>query len=95
MTPEELIDELSHNVVLAQHGQELERAIDELHSALQEQRYYLESCVRRLSFKPSSRHSEARKQTPRNDRRLVLSAQLTREVTMRQFLPKISAVAKH
>ena len=43
MTPEELIDELSHNVVLAQDGQELERAIGELHSALQEHCYYLES----------------------------------------------------
>ena len=43
MTPEELIDELSHNVLLASDSLELERAIDELQSALQQHRYYLES----------------------------------------------------
>jgi hypothetical protein len=43
MTPEDLIDELSHNVVLAPDGPEFERALGELQSALQEYRDYLES----------------------------------------------------
>ena len=43
MTPEDLIDELSHNVVLAPDGPELERALGELQSALHEHHDYLES----------------------------------------------------
>jgi len=43
MTPEDLIDELSHNVVLAPDGPELECALNALQSALQEHCYYLES----------------------------------------------------
>ena len=43
MTPEDLIDELRHKVVLAPDEPELEAALDELQSALQEHCYYLES----------------------------------------------------
>jgi hypothetical protein len=43
MTPEDLIDELSHNVLLAPDSLELERALGELQSALQDHREYLES----------------------------------------------------
>jgi hypothetical protein len=43
MTPEDLIDELSHKVVLAPDERELEAALDELQSAMQEHREYLES----------------------------------------------------
>ena len=43
MTPEDLIDELRHKVVLAPDEPQLEAALDELQSALQEHCYYLES----------------------------------------------------
>ena len=43
VTPEDLIDELSHNVVLAPDGPQLEAALAELQSALQEHHDYLES----------------------------------------------------
>jgi len=43
MTPEELISELRKKVVLAPDEAELEDALDELQSALQEHREYLES----------------------------------------------------
>ena len=42
-TPEDLIDELCHKVVLAPDERELEAALDELQSAMQEHREYLES----------------------------------------------------
>jgi hypothetical protein len=42
-TPEDLINELRHKVVLAPEERELEAALDELQSALQEHREYLES----------------------------------------------------
>jgi hypothetical protein len=42
-TPEDLIDELCHKVVLAADERELEAALDELQSAMQEHREYLES----------------------------------------------------
>jgi CII-binding regulator of phage lambda lysogenization HflD len=43
MTPEDLINELRHKVVLASDERELEAALDKLQSALQEHREYLES----------------------------------------------------
>ena len=43
MTPEDLIDELRKKVVLAPDEAELEAALDDLQSALQEHRDYLES----------------------------------------------------
>ncbi len=43
MTPEDLIDELRHKVVLAPDELELEAALGELQSALQKHCYYLES----------------------------------------------------
>ena len=43
MSPEDLIDELCHKVVLAPDGPELEAALVELQSALQEHRDYLAS----------------------------------------------------
>ena len=43
MTPEDLIDELCKKVVLAPDEVELEAALDDLQSALQEHRDYLES----------------------------------------------------
>ena len=43
MTPEDLIDELCKKVVLAPDEAELEAALDDLQSALQEHRDYLES----------------------------------------------------
>ena len=43
MAPEDLIDELCHKAVLAPNEPELETALDELQSALQEHREYLES----------------------------------------------------
>ena len=43
MTPEDLIDELRKKVVLAPDEAELEAALDDLQSALQEHREYLES----------------------------------------------------
>jgi hypothetical protein len=43
MTPEDLISELRKKVVLAPDEAELEDALDELQSALQEHREYLES----------------------------------------------------
>jgi len=43
MTPEDLIDELRKKVVLAPTEAELEAALDDLQSALQEHRDYLES----------------------------------------------------
>ena len=43
MAPEDLITELCKKVVLALDEQELEAALDELQSALQEHCYYLES----------------------------------------------------
>ena len=43
MTPEDLIDELRKKVVLAFDEQELEVALGELQSALQEHCYYLET----------------------------------------------------
>ncbi len=43
MTPEDLIDELCHKVVLAPDEPELEAALAKLQSALQEHRDYLES----------------------------------------------------
>ena len=43
MTPEALISELRKKVVLAPDEAELEDALDELQSALQEHREYLES----------------------------------------------------
>jgi hypothetical protein len=43
MTPEDLIDELCHKVVLAPDERELEAAIDEIQSAMQQHRDYLES----------------------------------------------------
>jgi hypothetical protein len=43
MTPEDLIDELRKKVVLASDEAELEAALDDLQSALQEHRDYLES----------------------------------------------------
>ena len=43
MTPEDLINELCHKVVLATDEAELEVALAELQSALQEHRAYLES----------------------------------------------------
>jgi chromosome segregation and condensation protein ScpB len=42
-TPEDLIDELCHKVALASNEAELEAALDELQSALQEHREQLES----------------------------------------------------
>ncbi len=42
-TPEDLIDELCHKVVLAPDERELGAALDELQSAMQEHREYLES----------------------------------------------------
>ena len=42
-TPEDLIDELCHKVVLAPDERELEAALDELQSAMQEHREHLES----------------------------------------------------
>ena len=43
MSPEDLIDELRDKVVLAPDGPELEAALGELQSALQEHRDYLAS----------------------------------------------------
>jgi len=43
VTPEDLIDELCHRVVLALDEQELEAALCELQSALQEHCEYLDS----------------------------------------------------
>jgi hypothetical protein len=43
MTPEDLISELRKKVLLAPDEAELEDALDELQSALQEHREYLES----------------------------------------------------
>ena len=43
MAPEDLIDELRKKVVLATDEAELEAALDDLQSALQEHRDYLES----------------------------------------------------
>ena len=43
MTPEDLINELCHKAVLAPDERELEAALDELQSAMQEHREYLES----------------------------------------------------
>ena len=43
MTPEECIDQLRKKVVQAPNEAELEDALDELQSALQEHREYLES----------------------------------------------------
>ena len=43
MTPEDLIDELWRKVVLAPDEPELQAALDELQSALQKHRDYLES----------------------------------------------------
>ena len=43
MTPEDLIDELRKKVVLAPDEAELEAALNDLQSALQEHREYLES----------------------------------------------------
>ena len=43
MTPEDLIDELRKKVLLAPDEAELEAALDDLQSALQEHREYLES----------------------------------------------------
>ena len=43
MTPEDLIDQLCHKVALAPDEEELEAALGELQSALQEHRDYLES----------------------------------------------------
>jgi hypothetical protein len=43
MSPEDLIDELCHKVMLAPDELELEAALAELQSALQEHRSYLES----------------------------------------------------
>ncbi len=43
MTPEDLIDELRKKVLLAPDEAELEAALDDLQSALQEHRDYLES----------------------------------------------------
>ena len=42
-TPEDLIDELCHKVVLAPNERVLEAALDELQSAMREHREYLES----------------------------------------------------
>jgi hypothetical protein len=42
-TPEDIIDELCHKVVLAPDEREFEAALDELQSAMQEHREYLES----------------------------------------------------
>ena len=42
-TPEDRIDELCHKVVLAPDERKLKAALDELQSALQEHRDYLES----------------------------------------------------
>ncbi len=42
-TPEDLINELCHRVALAPDERELEAALDELQSAMQEHREYLES----------------------------------------------------
>jgi hypothetical protein len=43
MTPEDLINELCHKVFLAPDERELEAALDELQSAMQQHREYLES----------------------------------------------------
>jgi len=43
MTPEDLIDQLCHKVALASDERELEAALDDLQSALQEHHDYLES----------------------------------------------------
>ena len=43
MTPEDLIDELRKKVLLAPAETELDAALDDLQSALQEHREYLES----------------------------------------------------
>jgi hypothetical protein len=43
MIPEARIDELCHKAVLAPHERDLKAALDELQSALQEHRDYLES----------------------------------------------------
>ena len=56
MTPEDLIDELCKKVVLAPDEAELEAALDDLQSALQEHRDYLRERGRRLPLKPSSRY---------------------------------------
>ena len=45
MTPEDLIDEMHHTVVLAADEQELEAALNELQSALQEHRAELDSAA--------------------------------------------------
>ena len=45
MTPEDLINELCHNVVLAPDGPQMEAALNELQSALQEHHTYLESAA--------------------------------------------------
>jgi hypothetical protein len=42
-TPEDLIDQLCHKVALAPDERELETALDELQSAMQEHREHLES----------------------------------------------------
>ena len=42
-TPEDLIDQLCHKVALAPDERELEAALDELQSAMQEHRDHLES----------------------------------------------------
>jgi hypothetical protein len=42
-TPEDLINELCHRVALAPDERELEAALNELQSAMQEHREYLES----------------------------------------------------
>ena len=59
--------------MLAPDERELEAALGELQSALQEHNDYLGECRCRLSFEPSSRYSKAVKQTPRNADRLVFS----------------------
>ena len=43
ITPEDLINELCHKVILAPNQGEFEPAVDELQFALQEHREYLES----------------------------------------------------
>jgi hypothetical protein len=45
MTPEDLIDELCHKVLLATNELELEAALGELQSGMQEHRDYLQSAA--------------------------------------------------
>ena len=59
MTPEDLINELCHNVVRTQDEAELEVALAELQSAMQGHREHPRERSRRLPLEPSSRHSEA------------------------------------